>query len=205
VADDTAATPDPVTSTAAEVPPRPARRPGLRLLWTTVLVLLVAAVALWLSSKLTWTWSRHLTPLRGNVVDSADGADAQPALVPLAVLALAAIAALLAIGGWWRRVVGVLIGLAGLATGWTATSDLSGVFGAHPTGYPQWQVFGGHVLALLAGLLMVLAAVLVVRGAGTMPRLGASYENPSTAKRRRDPDTELWQALSEGRDPTATE
>jgi hypothetical protein len=33
--------------------------------------------------------------------------------------------------------------------------------------------------------------------------MGAAYQAPSAAKRRRDPDTEMWQALSEGRDPTA--
>jgi hypothetical protein len=127
------------------------------------------------------------------------------ALVPLAVLALTAVAAVLAIGGWGRRLVGLLVGVAGGAAVWAGTSGLSAVFGAHPIGYPQSQVLFGHGLAMLAGLLLVAASALVVRNAARLPRMGGGYQTPSAAKRRRDPDTELWQALSEGRDPTVHE
>jgi hypothetical protein len=127
------------------------------------------------------------------------------ALVPLAVLALAAVAAVLAIGGWGRRLVGLLVGVAGGVAVWAGISGLSAVFGPHPVGYPQSQILFGHGLAVLAGLLLVAVAVLVVRAAARLPRMGAGYQTPSAARRRRDPDTELWQALSEGRDPTAHE
>lgn len=183
---------------------RPAR-PGLRPLWTVILLLALGAGGLWLASKLTWSWSREVTQLRGNVVNTRDGAEVDTALVPLALLALAAIAAVLAIGGWGRRLVGVLVGLAGLASVWTGTSGLSEVFGTHPAGYPQSQVLIGHFLAMLAGLLVVGAAVVVFRNASTMPRLGGNYQTPSATRRRQDPDTELWHALTEGRDPTANE
>jgi len=174
-------------------------------LWTVVVLLVLGAGMLWLSSRLTWSWARETTPLRGTVVVTRSGADVSSALVPLAVLALAAVAAVLAIGGWGRRLVGVLVGLAGVATVWAGVAGLTAVFGAHPDGYPRSQVLAGHGLAVLAGLLLVAASVLVVRDAARMPRMGGTYQTPSAAKRRRDPDAELWQALSDGRDPTAPE
>lgn len=180
-------------------------RSGVRLLWTVLALLVLGAGALWLSSRLTWSWSRQPTPLRGVQVVSVDGASVSSALVPLAVLALTAVAAVLAIGGWGRRLVGLLVGVAGVAAVWAGTNGLSAVFGPHPVGYPRSQVLFGHGLAMLAGLLLVAASVLVVRCAARLPRMGAGYQTPSAAKRRRDPDTELWQALSEGRDPTAHE
>jgi O-antigen ligase len=174
-------------------------------LWTVVGLLVLGAGALWLSSRLAWSWSRVVTPLRGTVVVTQHGADVSSALVPLAVLALAAVAAVLAIGGWARRLVGLLVGLAGVATVWVGINGLPAVFDTHPVGYPESQVLFGHGLAVLAGLLLVAASVLVVRAAARMPRMGGNYQTPSAAKRRRDPDTELWQALSDGRDPTTHE
>jgi uncharacterized membrane protein (TIGR02234 family) len=170
-----------------------------------IVLLVLGAAALWLASRLTWSWSRELTPLRGTVVVTRRGTEVAAALVPLAVVALAAVAAVLAIGGWWRRLVGVLVGIAGLAAVWFGVRDLGRVFGTHPDGYPLSQALSGHLLAVLAGLLVLGAAVLVVRHSATMPRMGGGYQTPSAARRRRDPDTELWQALSEGRDPTANE
>ncbi len=188
-------------SDRSTVTPSPSR-PGVRPLWTVIALLVLAAGGLWLSSRLTWSWSRELTPLRGSVVVTQDGADVAGALVPLALVALAAVAAVLAIGGWARRIVGVLVGVAGLAAGWTGVHDVPTVFAAHPAGYPESQVVVGHALAVVAGLLLVLAAVVVVRDADGLPRMGGGYRTPSVANRRKDPDTELWQALSEGRDPT---
>jgi uncharacterized membrane protein (TIGR02234 family) len=168
-----------------------------------VLLLVLGAGALWLSSRLTWSWSRQVTPLRGTVVVTQNGGQVSSVLVPLALLALAAVAAVLAIEGWARRLVGLLVGVAGVGAVLAGANGLSGVFGAHPAGYPSASVLAGHGLALLAGLLLVTAAVLVVRAATRMPRMGGGYQTPSAAKRRKDPDSELWQALSEGRDPTA--
>lgn len=172
-------------------------------MWTVIALLVVGAGLLWLSSRLTWDWSTQLTPLRGTVVVSRGGSQVAPALNPLAIVALAAVAATLAIGGWLRRVVGVLVTIAGLAAIWAGIDALPAVFGAHPNGYPRSQVVGGHLVAILAGLLVLAAGVQIIRHAGGMPRLGGNYQVPGAARRRRDPDTELWQALSDGEDPTA--
>ena len=174
-------------------------------LWTVIVLLVLGAVVLWLASRLTWEWSRQLTPLRGTVVVARRGSEVAPALVPIAIVAVAAVAAVLAIGGWFRRVVGVLVVLAGAGAVWVGVSGLPTAFGAHPNGYPLSQVVTGHVFAVLAGLVVLAAGVLVIRNADRMPRLGGGYQTPGAAKRRRDPDAELWQALSEGRDPTANE
>ncbi|HEY3750061.1 MAG TPA: Trp biosynthesis-associated membrane protein [Pseudonocardiaceae bacterium] len=172
-------------------------------MWTIILLLVLGAATLWLASRLTWAWSRQLTPLRGTVVVTQRGSEVAAALMPLAFLGLAAVAAILAIGGWGRRLIGILVGIAGLAAVWVGIDGLSGVFAAHPNGYPLSQVVAGHALAVLAGLMILAAGLLIVRNAAGMPRLGGNYQTPSAARRRRDPDTELWQALSEGRDPTA--
>jgi len=42
------------------------------------------------------------------------------------------------------------------------------------------------------------AGVLLIRNARAMPRLGARYE----ARKTTDTDSDLWQALSDGQDPT---
>ncbi|HEX5407101.1 MAG TPA: Trp biosynthesis-associated membrane protein [Pseudonocardiaceae bacterium] len=171
-------------------------------MWTVILLLVLGAVLLWLASRLTWAWSRQLTPLRGTIVVTQRGSEVAPALIPLAFLALAAVAAILAIGGWGRRLVGVLVGIAGLAAVWVGIDGLPGVFATHPVGYPLSQVVTGHALAIVAGLPIVLAGLLIVRNANGMPRLGGNYQTPSATRRRTNPDTELWEALSEGSDPT---
>jgi uncharacterized membrane protein (TIGR02234 family) len=165
--------------------------------------LLVGAGLLWASSKLAWSWSVEVTPLHGKVVNALDGDTQAPALIPLALLSLAAIAATLATRGWVRRIVGGLVVLAGLGMIVVAFTQLAGVFGAHPNGYPLSQIVLAHVLALLAGGVVAAAGMLIVRGAESLPGLGANYETPAGGKRKRDPDDELWRALSDGEDPTA--
>lgn len=171
-------------------------------MWTVILLLLVGAGLLWLSSRLTWDWDRQFSPIRGTVVVMENGGQAAAALTPLALLALAAIAAVLAIGGWVRRIIGVLVGFAGLAAIWVGANGVPGVFGTHPAGYPRSQVIAGHLTAVLAGVCVVIAAVQIVRHADGMPKLGGNYQAPGAPRRRRDPDAEMWQALSQGEDPT---
>ncbi len=196
--------PEPAAATATPAA-APAHRRN-RLMWTIVVGLALGALCLWGSAKLTWNWSIQTTVLHGQQRVAQPGSDVQPALVPLALLGLAGIAAVLAIGGWFRRVVGGLLALAGLVVWWLSGSGLPGVFGGHPDGYPRLTILGAHALALVGGLLLVGAGVQVVRGATRLPKLGGSYQTPSaakqSAKRSANTDAQLWQALSEGRDPT---
>jgi hypothetical protein len=155
----------------------PQARPGRRPLWIVVALLLLGAAALWGASGLTWDASADRT-----------GADVVPALTPLALLCLAAIAAVVALGGWVRRVLGVVVLLAGAAVAF------QGLGADGPT--------IGRGLVLLAALSVVAAgALLVVRGSA-MPRLGGGYQTPGAAKKNADPERDLWHALERGDDPT---
>ncbi|MEV0680506.1 Trp biosynthesis-associated membrane protein [Actinosynnema sp. NPDC050436] len=152
--------------------------PGRRPLWIAVLLLLAGAAALWGSSQFVWDEARNLR-----------GGDVLPASVPLALLFLAAIAAVVALGGWVRRVLGVLVLAAGVTAAWLAVAQ----DGALP----------GRATAVLGGLLAVAAGVVLVLRGSAMPRLGGGYQTPGAAKRSADPERELWNALERGDDPTA--
>ncbi|WP_318295521.1 Trp biosynthesis-associated membrane protein, partial [Streptomyces griseoaurantiacus] len=82
-----------------------ARRP----MWVVVLLLVLAAGALWGSSRLAWTALVEERPGGAVTVALREGDEHSPALVPLALLALAGIAAVVATGGWVRRVLGALL------------------------------------------------------------------------------------------------
>jgi len=188
-----------------------------RLLGAAIVGLGVAAAVLWGSSRLTWLTATWDTSLRGRVDASATGAATEPVLVPWALLALAAIAGLLATSGWGRRVVGALLVVAGL---WVVLQGAGGLAPPAPGALPAVaQVPGrpvgvdvavaGPILAAIGGLLLGGVGLLMVLAAPVLPRLGARYDAPTekrppTADRRPDPDQQLWKALDEGRDPTAT-
>jgi hypothetical protein len=194
--DDSAGAADGVTGPQADA--IASKRP----LWITVTALLAGAVALWGSSRLTWFAQVRDAGVRGLVLQTETGAERSTALVPIAVLALAAIAGMVATGGWPRRLLGAVLVLAGLAACWIAV--YAAPFGGYPDNAPTAEMLAGRGLALLGGILLVAAGVLGARLAGRMPRLGARYSAPGARKRTaKDPDTELWDALSEGDDPTA--
>lgn len=183
----------------------PATRPGRgggRPLWIVVLLLVVGAGLLWGTSRMTWQWSTHVSDLRGTVVDAANGSDVETGLVPLALIYLAAIAATMATGGWARRLVGGLLALAGVAALWLGLHRIAGVFAEHQSGYPFGTVLAAHIMAVVAGLAGVAAGTLLVRHAARMPRMGAKYSRQDR-RGRKDPDTALWDDLTEGSDPTS--
>ncbi|MEU4739653.1 Trp biosynthesis-associated membrane protein [Actinosynnema sp. NPDC023658] len=158
-------------------PERPAPRPGRRPLWIVVALLLLGAVALWGASAVTWDASADRS-----------GGEVVPALTPLALLCLAAIAAVVALGGWVRRVLGVVVLLAGVAA----------AFQGVDAGGPAL----GRGLVFLAASAVVAAGVLLLVRGSAMPRLGGGYQTPGAAKRTTDPERELWNALERGDDPT---
>ncbi|WP_052020505.1 Trp biosynthesis-associated membrane protein [Actinokineospora spheciospongiae] len=174
--------------TEPQEPPGP---PPRRLLWTVVGLLVLSAAGLWGSSYLTWSTSIGTVPGTG-AATSADVpvSAALPSVVPLAVLALAGVAGVLALGPVPRRVAGALLAAAGLVPVWQA---VAGTGGAVPA----------RLAVAVAGLVMAAAGgVLLIRGA-RLPRMGARYAAPGAAKESARTDDDLWQALSEGEDPTA--
>jgi len=168
-------------------------------------LLALAALLLWVSSLMTWSWTQHSDPLTGVVTTKLNGSEREAALVPLALLALALIAAVVATGGLVRRIAGVVVFLVGVGTVWLAFDGVGEIFAQHPSAYPFATISAGHGVAVLAGLAVTLAGVLLVRSGHRMPRLGSKYQAPAQAKRVSDPDRELWQQLDAGSDPTASQ
>ncbi|MDX3188875.1 Trp biosynthesis-associated membrane protein [Streptomyces sp. MN03-5084-2B] len=180
----------------AAAAPAASRRP----LWMIVVGLLLGALALWGASRLTWFAEFRDGGVRGTVLYREIGEQRATALVPLALLALAGVAGLVATGGWARRVLGVVLALAGAAAIWTGVAGVR--FGGYADGLPVTEMLLGRGLAVLAGILVAAGGLAAVKGAGRATRLGAKYAAPATRKKVRDPDAELWEALSEGEDPT---
>jgi uncharacterized membrane protein (TIGR02234 family) len=182
---------------------------------------------------LALTWQRVRIARQAPFADVAadlSGRTVAPAVFGLALVTLAGAVAALATRGTARRVVGVVVVAAGLATvvaAATATAatggsrartlaaqalaDRAGTSTVVPVTdgtvsvvvHAVWPV-----LAAVAGVLAVVAGVLwtlPVRGAGprTEGGLGARYEAPVAAERPRD--ASLWSALDHGEDPTAAD
>ncbi|WP_028925771.1 Trp biosynthesis-associated membrane protein [Pseudonocardia acaciae] len=180
-----------------------------RRLAVTLVALAVAALGLWVATRLVWLRQTFQSPLRGEIGTQTTGAEVRPELVAVAVLALAAVAALVATGGWARRLLGFVLVLAGAWAAWQSASSLAnestGWFAyvpsdAVPAGPPV--ATAAPLLALGASAVLVAAGVLTVWWATAMPRMGARYSAPGAAARRRDRDTEWWEALDAGEDPT---
>lgn len=179
----------------------------------------VAAIA----AGLTWWSADYQDPLSGPLTISVSGAAAVPELIPLALVGLAGFGAALATHGLLRRIVGVVIAVCGavlvirsallfgnqpaaLVGGLTRPADPVGTSQLHPL---------GPALALLAGVLLAAAGVLVALGTGARQRLGARYDAPqrraatsppavggaAVADTTADP-ADWWKALDAGGDPT---
>ncbi len=166
-----------------------------------MIALLLGAAALWGSSRFIWYAAIRDGGVRGMYTYTETGAQRAGALVPLAILALAGTAGLIATGGWPRRVLGVVLAVAGITTIWIGF-DGAGE-GAFYDGIHTGEQMAGRGLAILGGILIAVGGLAAIKGAGRMPRLGAKYSAPSAKRAAKDPDTELWEALSDGEDPTA--
>ncbi|MGH3519984.1 MAG: Trp biosynthesis-associated membrane protein [Haloechinothrix sp.] len=159
-----------------------------------VVSLLLGAAAVWVSSRMAWVLTVEDAGVRGLVEVAETGAQRAPALVPLALLALAGIAGMVATGGWARRALSALLAFAGVAVCVVTMTSLIG-----------GELRPGHGLGLFGGLLVITGGAIGFRAARTMPRLGARYANPRPGKAATGSDNDLWNALSEGEDPTTRE
>lgn len=173
-----------------------AKRP----LWTIILALLLGALALWGASRMVWFAEFRDEGVRGTVLYTEPGEQRATALVPLALLALAGVAGAVATGGWLRRVLGIVLVLAGAAGVWNGVDGIK--FGGFAPGLPGTEIVLGHLIAVLGGILVALGGLAAIKWAGAARKLGARYAAPGAKAARKDPDTELWEALSEGDDPT---
>lgn len=194
-----------------------ARRAGRRELTLTVLTALLGGVLAWAAAGRTWaTGTAGAAPNTLKV--AASGNDLSASVTALGLTALAGALALFATQRLWRRLVGVLLIAAGvgvavyafgergsahasriLATKAAAKGFASGSLGAHTASW--W------ILAVVGGVLVVLAGVAaLVRGAA-WPGMSSRYENAagkSAARAAADTGSskDLWDALDRGEDPT---
>jgi uncharacterized membrane protein (TIGR02234 family) len=200
------------------------RQLGLVAILTLAGAALAAAAA-----AMTWWSADYADPLSGAVTVTLSGAACVPELIPLALVSLAGFGAALATRGVPRRLVGIVL----LACGAAIAVRAAMAVGEPPTalagsltrpadvvGAAQSHVFG-PILAILAGLMLAAAGVMIGIGVGARQRLGSQYDAPtvttaSPAGRRSsqavpgeakadagevDPG-DWWKALDAGADPT---
>lgn len=187
------------------------------------LLLVLAAVALWVASRLPWVDVASFDGLGQPKSTTVNGAAWSAALVPLALLVLAAAVAALAVRGWLLRLLGALVavataGMAYLGVGLWVIRDVA-VRAADLAEVPVAALldtqrhYWGAGLTVVAALWALSGAVLLVRSAtkvGPGAAKSGKYLAPAArrdAARREAPDDGLsermiWDALDEGRDPT---
>jgi uncharacterized membrane protein (TIGR02234 family) len=185
-------------------------------------LLVLAAVGLWVASRLPWVTVRSFGGLGQPKTVTLSGATWSTALVPLAVLLLAAAIAALAVRGWVLRSLAVLVALASAAAGYLAISlwvvrdvaaraaDLAQVPVTSLVGSERH--YAGAAVTLAAAACALLGAVLLMRGAAQ--RAQAKYASPAqrhAAAVRADSERTstgmmsermMWDAIDEGQDPT---
>ena len=174
-----------------------------------------AALALY---AITRTWSVHLTPRTGMSAlrDAKTGTDLEPWVTGLAVVALAGTGALLATAGWVRRVLGVLLSLAGLGIVAGAIAGRAGLDPGSARGGTMWPI-----LCAIGGVIIVTGGVTAARQGHRWPGMSARYDRKPVPPPRAEPDSPTagkprdkssavvadhraaWDALDRGDDPTA--
>ncbi|WP_040733673.1 TIGR02234 family membrane protein [Nocardia tenerifensis] len=176
-----------------------------------LVLLAVAAAALWGSSRMTWVTLTSADGLTEPRTDRLNGGVWFGALTPLALVLLASIAAVLATKGWLRRALGVLIALVAAVAAVPAFALLtnSGKIAeraAKLAELPARAQVGEAttsplpaVLALLGALAAFAAGGLLARMPQETARLSGKYDNPVF---RRAAATEQ---VTKRRDDTATQ
>jgi uncharacterized membrane protein (TIGR02234 family) len=179
------------------------------------LLLVAAAAALWVASRMTWVEVSSFDGLGQPETAALSGGSWSTALVPLAVLLLAAAIAALAVRGWPLRVLAILVAAASAGTAYLAISlwvirDVA-VRAVDLARVPVVDLvdtqrhYSGAVITLVAAVGALVGAVLLMRAARARAEAaryvrGAALqsEEPGTAMSERT----IWDALDEGRDPT---
>lgn len=180
------------------------------------LLLVISAIGLWVASRLPWAAITSSDGLGQPKTSTLNGATWSNALVPMAVLLLAAAVAGLAVHGWGLRVVAVLVAAVSLVLGYLGVSlivmpdiapraaELAQVPVASLVGSERHSL--GAVVTLAAAACTLLAAVLMMRSAGTARQAAAKYAAPgarrAVAKGGEVSERTMWDALDEGHDPT---
>jgi uncharacterized membrane protein (TIGR02234 family) len=184
-------------------------------------LLLVAAGALWVASRMTWVMVSSFDGLGQPETAALNGAQWSTALVPLALILLAGVLKSTVGPRWQLRLLALVVGALSAAMAYLAISlwvvpDVA-VRAAGLAEFPVADLlgtqrhYGGAVLTLVAAVLTLAGAVLLMRAPATGKTDQEKYEAPA---RRREAAREraaagddmsertMWDALDEGRDPT---
>ena len=184
------------------------------------LLLVLAAIGLWVASRLPWVSVRTFDELGPARTTTLSGGVWSTALVPFAVLLLAAAVAALAVRGWLLRLLALLVALISAGTGYLAITlwtipDVAPraanlvdarVLSLVGSSRQYW----GAVVTLGAALAALAAALLLMRVAVKGSTQADKYATPprrrAVAVRGQSRGTMsermMWDALDEGDDPT---
>lgn len=203
----------------------PARRGSGAAAALPVLLLAVAALCLWASSRMTWVQVDSQDGLGEARSTALGGGVWAAATTPLALTLVAAIAASFAVRGWALRVVGLLVALVAVAAVVPALSLLVGGADEEKAGRlaelpGRAEVTGATtypapaLLAVFGGVAALAAAVALIRKAGRSAGLSSRYAAPAARREeatRREASAQppsqrvIWDALDAGEDPTEDE
>lgn len=197
-----------------------------RTVGTAAVLLALAAVALWSSSRMTWVSVTSFDGLGVEQDTAIVGGTWAAATTPLAIAAIAAVAALFAIRGRWSILLAILVALVGLGAAIPAVQLIVG--GAEADRGAALAELPGRAevvaiavsrapaaLALLGAVLALLAALVILRSTTTRTGLSSKYDSPAVRREKAEREAltatvddadvserALWDALDSGVDPT---
>ncbi len=206
-------------------------RRGLTPIRIAQLLLLVAAVVLYVASRLTWVEVESFDELGPPKTIALTGSTWSTALVPVALLLGAAVVATLAVRGWPLRVLALLLAVVSAALGYLAISQwVVPDVALRATELAEVQLitlvgserhYAGAVLTLCAAVATLVAAALLMRAAAREGATQGRYTTPGARRaalreqtqtpadaaspvQTSEPMSErtMWDALDEGQDPT---
>lgn len=165
-------------------------------------------------------WVRATVDLPPPLPDTTyalNGGELAPLAGALGLAGLAGLAGVIATRGYARVVVGVLLGIFGAAITYASVRG-TGTEPVHRALATEAVLVRGGVattltswwaVSLAGGVLLGLTGVLIAARGRRWPGLSRKYEAPGTAGAgvsaadREPEDTEMWDAVERGRDPTA--
>ena len=180
--------------------------------------MLVGSALAWWSASATWvlversllgdSTSSEMTDVQAVGLLGVSGGSVVSIAAAAPIIGFAGLAGVIGSRGWLRRIVGVVVAIAGIALCASAVRFLSMMTVGSPT--PGGVSGSGDqnvvtvstvwpVVAMVAGLLLLVSGLLTTAVGHRWPILGAGYERKSAQPR------DAWEALDAGLDPTVDE
>ena len=180
--------------------------------------MLVGSALAWWSASATWvlversllgdSTSSEMMDVQAVGLLGVSGGNVVSIAAAAPIIGFAGLAGVIGSRGWLRRIVGVVVAIAGIALCASAVRFLSTMTVGSPTpggvgGSGDQNVVTVStvwpVVAMVAGLLLLVGGLLTTAVGHRWPTLGAGYERKSAQPR------DAWEALDAGLDPTVDE